>query len=67
MGVIEKVGGKKDRKENIRQETDTSMLFATAASQARVAGPGLYKGCLSCFVVTTSLYRWSEKVLILLA
>lgn len=29
--------GQKDRKENIRQETDTSMLFATAVSQARVA------------------------------
>lgn len=29
--------GQKDRKENIRQETDTSMLFATAGSQARVA------------------------------
>lgn len=33
------------------QETDTSMLFATAASQARVAGLCFYKECVSCFVV----------------
>lgn len=46
-------GSRRTEKKTHGQETDTSMLFTTAASQARVAGPCFYKECVSCFVVTT--------------
>lgn len=46
-------GSRRTEKKTRSQETDTSMLFATAASQARVAGPCFCKECVRCFVVTT--------------
>lgn len=46
-------GSRRTEKKTCGRETDTSMLFATAASQARAAGPCFYKECVRCFVVTT--------------
>lgn len=46
-------GSRRAEKKTHGQEADTSMLSATAVSQARVAGPCFYKECVSCFVVTT--------------
>lgn len=52
-GSIRKAGGRGTERKHTSGGWDTSVLFITAVSQARVAGLCFYKECVRGFVVTS--------------
>lgn len=66
LGVADKVGAKGQKRKHMSGDRHKHAV-CHSWEPGQGGCPCFYKGCVSCFVVPTSFYRWSEKVLMLLA